>query len=98
MVTGVNDAIFEKLPPTGITEKLVVPPKLIVVAIQTFTVMVKVPLPLLTEGETRVMSVSLHYFTVLFAKQMIIVKAIAAFFNKVTLFFFMRVKKITVMN
>ena len=64
---GVNDAMEEKFPPTGITEKLVVPPKLIVVAMQTFTAIVNVPLPLLMGGDARVMSVSLHAFTVSFA-------------------------------
>ena len=67
---GVNDAMEEKVPPIGITEKLVVPPKLIVTAIQTFTVMVNVPLPLLMGADARVMSVSLHDLAVSFAKQM----------------------------
>jgi hypothetical protein len=86
---GVNEAIEVKVFPTGITEKLVVPPKLIVTAIHTFTVMLNVPLPLLMGGDARVMSVSLHDFAASFAKQTSKAKAMAAFFKKVTRFFFM---------
>jgi hypothetical protein len=86
---GAKDAMEEKVPPTGITEKLVVPPKLMVTATQTFTVIVNVPLPLLMGGDARVMSVSLHDLAVSFAKQMSRNKAITAFFKKATRFFFM---------
>jgi hypothetical protein len=57
MVIGVKEAIVEKLPPTGITEKLVVPPQLTVMAIQTCTVIVYVPFPLLIGAEGSVIYV-----------------------------------------